>query len=237
MRVRETRNSLKSSISDQRKFSQHRLGRDCQRLCSSSLLISHCEGSWLNCSGCCMAWRQQSGQNLLDSPPTAGQCWEDDEAAWRQQSLSCSWAAGCVQCWIFCHRFLRDSAYTLAIYSAGGFSGNKLPDIFHKYWTESRLWRTIMGRTQHAVHTQCRSLCSLRHFFPSVMFWSVFFMFCHYLSIFIRENRYPMINMCGKLSPRTIPWLAWDYLVNWLEMGRLPSPLSNPPLAPIQQST
>lgn len=41
--------------------------------------------------------------------------------------------------------------------------------------------------------------------FPFCDVLKSFFVFSHYLPIFTSQNRYPMINMCRKLSPRTSP--------------------------------
>lgn len=136
--IREMQNSLKSSISDQKKLSQCRSGTDWQGRCSISLLISHCKEGWGNFSGCCMAWRQQPEQNLLDSHPTAGQCCQDDEAAWRQHSLRRSGML--VAC-------SAGSSST----GSGGIQTTLLPFkvevgsllmsclmFFHEYWIESR---------------------------------------------------------------------------------------------------
>lgn len=183
-----------------------------------------------------MAWRQQPGQNLLDSPPTAAQCWEDDKAAWRQHSLSRSGLL--VAC--------SSGSYSI------GFCGIQTTLLPFKVQVDSLLISYLMFFTnieqspetkENHKENVTRSVYPVQKLvfstalFPFHDVLKCFFMFPHYLPISTSQNRYPMINICRKLSPRTTPWLAWDYLVNWLKMGRLPSSLSNPPLAPIQQST
>lgn len=190
-------NSLKSSISDQKKLSQCRSGTDWQRCCSISLLISCSKEGCIDFSGCSMAWRQQPEQRFTSySRPVLPGWW----GCWKATQLELLWNAGCMQCWIFFHWFWWDSNYFLAISSGSGLPVNKLPDVFS--WTLNRVQKLKKSHREIAtcnVYPVCRKLFSPQHF-PSSRFWS-FFMFPHYLLIFTSQNRYPMINMCRKLSP------------------------------------
>lgn len=173
-RHREMWNSLKSFVSDQRKFSQCKLGRDCQRLRSSPLSIIYCKGVRVNFPGCRWVWRQQPGQTLLASPPTAGQCWQGGEAAWRQHSLTIlGWWLCAVQDLLPLSVACRPHSCPLKC-----------------KWALLKSYLSFMNTQQRTKHTEA---CCLYSTFP--LPWCSEEVFSCFLIIFTSQNRYPVINM------------------------------------------